>query len=156
MSTTLVLVILILLALLLFAIEGLVTPGFGVSGVGATICVVAADIIIGINYGPAAAICAVVVSTALVLGFFWWFAHSRTLEKMSLNSTISSTAATTEQLSVAVGDEGRATTRLALIGNADFDGRQVEVKSADGFIDEGTPVVVVHVNEALVLVKAKK
>ena len=44
-------------------------------------------------------------------------------------------------------------TRLALIGNADFDGRIVQVQSADGFIDEQTPVVVCRVIEGQVWVK---
>ena len=48
-----------------------------------------------------------------------------------------------------------AITRLALIGNADIGGRTVEVKSADGFLDEGTPVVVVRVEDAQITVKKK-
>ena len=52
-------------------------------------------------------------------------------------------------------DEGVAITRLALIGNADIGGRTVEVKSADGFLDEGTPVVVVRVEDAQITVKKK-
>ena len=75
------------IALLLFAIEALITPGFGVAGIGATTCV--------------------------------------------------------------------ALTRLALIGNADIEGQTVEVKSAGQFIEEGTPIVVVSVNDALILVKPK-
>ena len=48
-----------------------------------------------------------------------------------------------------------AGTRLALIGNADIGGRLVEVKSADGFLDEGTPVIVVRVEDAQITVKKK-
>ena len=44
---------------------------------------------------------------------------------------------------------------LALIGNADIGGRLVEVKSADGFLDEGTPVIVVRVEDAQITVKKK-
>ena len=47
------------------------------------------------------------------------------------------------------------TARLALIGNADIGGRLVEVKSADGFLDEGTPVIVVRVEDAQITVKKK-
>ena len=43
----------------------------------------------------------------------------------------------------------------ALIGNAEIGGKTVEVKSASGFLDEGTPVVVVRVDEAQVTVKKK-
>ena len=73
------------------------------------------------------------------------------LKSMAQNST----AATPEQRSVKPGDEGVAVTRLALIGNAEIGGKTVEVKSASGFLDEGTPVVVVRVDEAQVTVKKK-
>ena len=84
-----------------------------------------------------------------------WAARSKFLEKYWLQKSIDSTAATTEQLSVKVGEEGTSITRLALIGNADINGNVIEVKSADGFIDEGTPIVVVRVEEAQITVKRK-
>lgn len=153
MSTTLIIILLVVLALLLFAIEGLLLPGYGIAGIGAAICVVAADVMIYQEYGTTAAVLAVLVSTVVVLLFFWWFAHSRALDRMALHSTISSTAATSAQLSVSVGDRGVATTRLALIGNAKVGDRDVEVKSEDGFINEGTPIIVTQVSDALILVK---
>ncbi len=155
MSTTLIIIILVALALLLFAIEAFVAPGFGVSGVCATLCVLVADVLIYNVYGATAAIIALLISTALVILFFWWFSRSKALERMSLHSTIDSTAATVAQLSVKPGDEGRALTRLARIGNAEIAGKVVEVKSEGGFIDEGTPLVVTLVNEALILVRPK-
>lgn len=155
MSIALILIILVVAALLLFALEAFVLPGYGVAGISAIACVVAADIIVGVNYGGGPAVVAVVLSTALVLAGLWWIGHSKALDRVSLHATIGSTAATKAQLSVRVGDEGRALTRLALIGNADIGGKTVEVKSDGGFIEEGTPVVVTGVNEALVLVQPK-
>ena len=155
MSATLVIIILIAIALLLYGFEAFITPGFGVAGIAATVCVIAADTIVYYEYGAAAAIIALLVSTVLVLLFFWRVSRSKTLERMSLHSTISSTNATEAQLSVRPGDEGRALTRLALIGNAEIGGRTVEVKSDGGFIDEGTLIVVTTVNEALILVRPK-
>ncbi len=155
MSTTLIIVILIVLALLLFAIEAFATPGLGVSGVCATLCVLAADVLTYYAHGSTAAIILFLVSTALVILFFWWFSKSKALDRMSLHSSIDSTAATAAQLSVKPGDEGHALTRLALIGNAEINGKTVEVKSDGGFIDEGSPIVVTQVNEALILVRRK-
>ena len=97
--------------------------------------------------------CAASIVACGLLGY--WLMHSKTLEKYSLHKSIDSTAASAEQLSVRPGDEGVAITRLALIGNADIGGRTVEVKSADGFLDEGTPVVVVRVEDAQITVKKK-
>lgn len=155
MSLTLIIILLVVAALLLFLAEAFLVPGVGVAGVAGTACVVAADVLVYCEYGLSAAIAALLVSTAVVILFFWWFSRSKTLERVSLHSTIDSTAATAAQLSVSVGDEGHAVTRLALIGNAEIGGKLVEVKSDGGFIDEGTPVVVTRVNEALILVKPK-
>lgn len=153
MSTTLIICILVGLALLLYAIEVFLVPGFGITGIAATLCVLAADILTFYAYGATVAIVALLLSAIAVLLFFWWFSHSKALDRMSLHSTIDSTNATTEQLSVRPGDKGRALTRLALIGNAEIAGKTVEVKSTGELIDEGTPVVVKSVCEALILVE---
>ena len=71
---------------------------------------------------------------------------------MSLHTSIDSTNATAEQLSIKVGDTGRALTRLALVGNAEIAGKQVEVKSSGEFINPGMPIRVVSVNEAQIIV----
>lgn len=155
MSITLIIILLAALALLLFIIEATILPGIGVSGILATVCVIIADVLVYSEYGGAAAILAVLISTALVLMFFWWLSHSKMIDRISLRSTISSTSATKAQLSVKPGDDGVAVTRLALIGNANIGGRTVEVKSEGGFIDEGTPITVTSVSEALILVKPK-
>jgi len=153
MSTTLIILILAGVAILLYAIEALLTPGFGISGAAATLCVLVADVLVFYTFGAVAAIFAVLLSAVAVLFFFWWFSHSKTLDRMSLHSTIDSTNATAAQLSVRPGDKGRALTRLALIGNAEIAGKTVEVKSSGEFIEEGTPVVVKSVCEALILVE---
>lgn len=153
MSTTLIILILAGVAILLYAIEALLTPGFGISGAAATLCVLVADVLVFYTFGAVAAIFAVLISAAAVLLFFWWFSRSKALERMSLHSTIDSTNATAAQLSVHPGERGRALTRLALIGNAEIAGKTVEVKSSGEFIEEGTPVVVKSVSEALILVE---
>ena len=84
----------------------------------------------------------------------WAVARSKTLDKIALHSTISSTNATSAQLEVKVGDKGVALTRLALVGNAEINGKSVEVKSAGAFINAGTPIRVKSVSEALITVVA--
>ena len=143
------------IALLLFAIEALITPGFGVAGIGATTCVVIADAMIYYYYDHLTATIALIISTILVLLFIWLMTRPKTLDRMSLKTNIDSTNATAAQLSVRPGQEGVALTRLALIGNADIEGQTVEVKRAGQFIEEGTPIVVVSVNDALIMVKPK-
>lgn len=155
MTTGVIILILALLALVLMAVEVFIVPGFGISGVGAIVCVVVADFFIYKEFGVWAAFFALLVFGLLAVLMLWWVGKSKTIEKVSLHSTIDSTNATKEQLSVHVGDEGVALTRLALIGNAEIMGKMVEVKSSGKFIEEGTPLVVTYVNEALILVEEK-
>ena len=146
-------ILLVVLAFLLFFAEAFVLTGVGFAGILATICLVVADVLVYFDYGFWPAALSVLVSILLVLGFFWWLGNSKTMDKVSLHTTIDSTSATTAQLSVKVGDKGKALTRLALIGNAELNGAVVEVKSSGEFLDPGTPVVVVRVLEALVVVE---
>lgn len=150
-----IIIIVAVLAFVLGLLEVYVVPGFGVAGVCSALCALADILIIGYEYGPVSAVMALFVAI-IVLGLMLWaVSRSKTLDRLSLDSTIESTNARAEQLSVRPGDEGRALTRLALIGNAEIAGKVVEVKSEGTFIDENTPVVVVSVNEALVIVRPK-
>ena len=155
MSVSLIIGILLVVSLILMAVEVFIVPGLGASGIVSAICAVAADVMIYNEYGGWAAFIALLIFILLALLLVWWVSRSKTLEKVSLHSSIDSTNATQEQLSVKEGDEGVALTRLALIGNAKIAGKVVEVKSSGKFIEEGTPLVVVRVNEALILVQEK-
>lgn len=149
-----VIIILAALALVLGILEIFVLPGFGIAGIASIVCALADAVLIYHDYGFTAALLATAAGVALLLLALWWMAHSRTIDRMSLHSTISSTNATREQLSVRVGDEGRALTRLALVGNAEIGGKLVEVKSSGAFINPGTPVRVIAVSEANITVEA--
>lgn len=156
MATGLLILILVLLALVLLAVEVLIVPGFGISGIAAIISALVAEVLIFEEYGMLAAALSLAGFALLTVVLLVWVARSKTIDKVSLHSSIDSTNATKEQLSVKVGDEGVALTRLALIGNAEIAGKTVEVKSAGNFIEEGTPLVVVAVSEALVLVRERQ
>ena len=156
MTTSVVILILALLALVLIAVEVFIIPGFGISGIGAIVCVVIAEFLIYGEFGAWASFFSLMFFGLVTILLMWWVGKSKTIDKVSLHSSIDSTNATKEQLSVKVGDEGVALTRLALIGNAEIDGKMVEVKSSGKFIEEGTPLVVTYVNEALVMVKERK
>ncbi|MCF2635407.1 NfeD family protein [Prevotellamassilia timonensis] len=149
-----IIIILALLALCLGVVEIFIIPGFGVSGIAAILCALADVVLIYQSYGFLPAVLSVAAALVLLGLMLWWVSRSRMLDRMALHSTISSSSASSDQLSVQVGDHGVALTRLALIGNARINGKQVEVKSSGAFINPGTPLVVVAVNEANVTVEA--
>ncbi len=149
-----VIIIFAAFALALGILEIFVLPGFGVAGISSIVCAIIDVVLIYNEYGFVLASICTALGIALLAIALWWVAHSKTLDKFSLHSTISSTSATKEQLSVNIGDEGKALTRLALVGNATINGKQVEVKSSGAFINPGTPVRVVQVSEANITVEA--
>lgn len=145
--------ILLLLSVVLTAVEVLLIPGFGITGIAAAACLIGANVLAFTSYGSVVGGVVLGVSALLFVGVGYWLFTSKSLDKIGLKRTIDSTAASEAQLSVRPGDEGRALTRLALVGNADIGGRIVEVKSADGFLDEGTPIRVTRVENAQIWVK---
>ena len=58
--------------------------------------------------------------------------------------------------SVKVGDIGISTTRLAQIGYAEINGKIVEVKSIDGFLNEKTPIIVSRITDGTIMVEKHK
>lgn len=146
-------IILAALSLVLGLLEIFILPGFGFAGIGSIVCAVVDAILIYNAYGFSWACIAVVVAILLLVLMLYIVANSRTFDRMSLKTSIDSTNATTEQLSVKVGNEGRAITRLALVGNAEVEGKQVEVKSSGEFINSGTPIRVIKVDKAQIIVE---
>jgi len=51
------------------------------------------------------------------------------------------------------GDEGIALTRLALIGNAEFNGHIIEVRSSGDFIEEKSKIRVERIRDGIVMVE---
>lgn len=146
-------IILAALSLVLGLLEIFILPGFGFAGIGSIVCAVVDAILIYNAYGFSWACIAVVVAILLLVLMLYIVANSRTFDRMSLKTSIDSTNATTEQLSVKVGNEGRAITRLALVGNAEIEGKQVEVKSSGEFINSGTRIRVIKVDKAQIIVE---
>ena len=146
-------IILAALGLVLGLLEIFILPGFGFAGIGSIVCAVVDAILIYNAYGFSWACIAVVVAILLLVLMLYIVANSRTFDRMSLKTSIDSTNATTEQLSVKVGNEGRAITRLALVGNAEIEGKQVEVKSSGEFINSGMPIRVIKVDKAQIIVE---
>lgn len=144
---------LFVLCVFFMALEIFIIPGTSLAGIAAAVCLIGANMLVFDSFGFSTGIIVLAASLVVCLLAGIWMLRSKALDRISLKRTIDSTAATEEQLSVKVGDRGTALTRLALIGNADFDGKIVQVQSADGFLDEQTPVVVCRVIDGQVWVK---
>ena len=150
--TPTLLIIIFALALVLCVVETFLIPGFGVCGVLSALC---ALIGVGATFGMYGMVAgAVATAVVLLVGglLLYWVMHSKRIERLSLHATIDSSVATEEQAQVKVGEQGVAITRLALVGMARIGTVEVEVRSASGFIDEGTPIVVSKINNSEIYV----
>lgn len=144
---------LVISALLLLLVELFVIPGSSLAAILSAICLTWAVAYAFINISALAGIITLII--ALILGscVLITFMRSKTLDKVALTEEVSSTVDRLVAAQVQVGDKGYAVTRLALIGNAEINGHVVEVRSADGFLNEKTPVVVTCVTDNEIIVQ---
>lgn len=150
---TLIIIALIVGGLILFAIEVFLIPGISIAGIGSAVCVLYAIYSAFTSLGSEAGFITLGVSLLGIIGVTWWFMRSKTVDRLSLKKTLDYRLSPFEGMDLKPGDKGISVTRLTLIGNADFNGHIIEVQSADGFIDEKTPVEIVRINETTVYVK---
>ena len=143
---------LLILGLILFLVEVFLIPGITLAGIASAGCLIYANYYafstLGMVGGNITLILSMVGAVAITIGFF----RSKTVDRLSLKETLSYRPDPLKGMTLKVGDKGIARTRLALIGTAEFDGRLIEVRSADGFLDEKTPLIVERIEEGAVIV----
>ncbi len=142
--------------LLLFIAEVFLIPGLSLAGIASAGCLIFVNYYAFTHLGVTGGFVTLLISVAAYLLVFIWFIKSKSIDRLALHKDIDSTVGTPEQSAVKPGDEGIAITRLALIGNAELNGNIIEVKSAGGFIDERTPIVVERIQEGIILVRSKQ
>lgn len=147
---------LVISALLLLLVELFVIPSSSLAAILSAICLVWAVAYAFINISALAGIITLIIAVILGSCILIAFMRSKTLDKVALTEDVASTVDRTVAAQVKVGDKGFAVTRLALIGNADINGHIVEVRSADGFLNEKTPVVVTRVSDNEIIVEKIK
>mgnify|MGYP000366461528 CR=1 FL=1 len=143
---------LIIGAVILFLVELFVIPGISVAGFLAGGCIIFANYYAFAYMGTTAGVITLIISALACIGSLVWFMRSKTLDRISLKTDIPGSVDRSAEQSVQVGDTGITQTRLALVGQANIAGHLVEVTSADGFLDEKTPVVVVRITGGTIFV----
>ena len=150
---TLIIAGLIIAGLILFIIEVFLLPGISLAGIASAGCLLYANYYAFSTLGTMHGILTLVVSGLGVIAITIWFMRSKTVDKLSLKKTLDYRPEPLKGLDLNVGDKGISLTRLALIGNAEFNGRIIEVRSADGLIDEKTQIRVERILDGVVFVQ---
>lgn len=147
------LIVLVVVAVLLFLAELFIVPGISIAGILSGCCIIYANYHAFSVFGTTIGCITLLVSAVAFIGSLVWFMKSKTLDKLSLKKEISSTVKQAGSDNVQIGDTGISTTRLALIGYADFNGHIIEVKSTAEFIDAKTPIKIVRIVDGIILVE---
>lgn len=150
---TLIIIGLLIAGLLLFVIEVFLIPGISLAGIASAACLLYANYYAFDTLGTLPGFITLIVSAIGVAGITVWFLRSKTVDKLSLKKSIDYRPEPLKGLDLKPGDQGIAITRLALIGNAEFKGHIIEVRSADGFIDEKSRIRIDRIMDGIVMVQ---
>ncbi len=148
----LIIIALIVAGLLLFAVEVFLVPGITLAGIASGISLLYAIYYAFHNVDTQTGFITLAIIVAGIIGVTIWFMRSKTVDRLSLKKTLDYKPQPLKGTNIQVGNTGTSLTRLTLIGNAEINGHIVEVQSADGFIEERTPVRVVRIDNSTVYV----
>lgn len=144
---------LIVIALLLLAVELLIIPGFGVTGVLSIITFVVSCYLSFYHFGTMCGFIVLIAEVLLILLLLMFVLRSKTWKKAALNTNIDSKVdKLPEEKGICVGTEGVTLTRLAPAGSAQFGGITLEVFSKGSIIGENEQIRVVAVDGSKVYV----
>jgi membrane-bound ClpP family serine protease len=148
-----IILLLVVAAVFLFMVELFIIPGITIASVFAVGCLVIADFYAYTHLSPVGFYITLIFSLLACIVSAIIFMRSKTLDRMSLKQSITSSVSNLKEPTVKVGDTGTTTTRLALVGYVDMNGKIIEATSSDGFLNAHTPVVVERVTDGTIYVK---
>lgn len=152
-----IILILVLLGLALIMVEIFFLPGITIAGIGGGIILVG-GIVYAFHYmGENAGYITIGTSAVLGVGTFIFLIKSKTLDRISLKTDITSKIDQSDRLHIKVGDQGVTLSRINPIGKAEFENELViEVKSFTGeFIDTEVEIEVVKTDNFSILVQPR-
>ena len=144
---------LIIAGLILFIIEVFLLPGISIAGIISAVCLLYANYYAFDTMGTLPGCITLAISAIGIIAITIWFMRSKTVDKLSLKKTIDYKPEPLKGLNLKAGDEGIALTRLALIGNAEFNGNIIEVRSTGDFIDEKSKIRIERIRDGIVMVE---
>ena len=142
----LITVLLAIFATVLLVVEVVFIPGFGFTGFAGLVAMAGSIFYAFAQIGNAAGWITILVMGMVCISLFLWALYGNSLDKVALNKNIDSTVRDNDVSTLRVGQRGVAKTRLALIGEALFDGRVFEVKSESGLIDEDDEIEIIRIS----------
>ena len=144
--------LLIILALVLAVLEIFFLPGITIAGICSVLFygggIYYAYSAFGTNGAVITLFIAAVTTIAVIIGFM----RSRSLDKMSLHTEISSVVPSPITPDIKVGDMGVTLSRLNPMGKIIVGIHTIEARAGNELIDEDTPVKIIRIEPTVVIV----
>jgi membrane-bound ClpP family serine protease len=148
-----IIAVFIAVGFLFLLLEILVLPGTNIAGI-------VGFVLLAIGIWQAFAVYGNVAGTVTLLGTLllsavslYYALKSQTWKKAALNKSIDSKVNVINIEKIKSGDKGKTVSRLAPMGKAEFGGEFYEVNAMGQFIDPGTEIEVVKIENSKITVK---
>lgn len=151
-----IVIVLLLIGIIFILLELFLIPGISIAGIAGTIFMVGSVFYAYSQIGATAGHITLFGSVVLLVITVTIFVRSKALEKMSLRTNITGKNDPLMNIEINVGDIGITTSRLAPMGKVKINGKIVEAKTNDDFVDQGTEVRVSQVFSTNILVERIK
>lgn len=143
---------LIIIGLVLLLAEILLIPGVGVAGILGVLSMGGSCYYAFATLGNAAGAIVLAINVFLLVCLLIYVLRANTWNRLALDTNIDSKVSPAES-PVAVGQTGKAASRLAPIGAARFGDKIVEVKALEGMIDAGADIEVFSIEDGKIYVR---
>ena len=132
-------------------------PGFGLPGISGIVFIAAGVVLAAVQHGLLLAVVVLLVVIALLALVLSWVMRSAAKGECHSEIFLSEKdeLSSRQDMQVLVGKQGRTTSVLRPAGIGDFDGVRLNVVTEGGFIERDTPIEIVSVDGARIVVRLK-
>lgn len=148
-----VIVIIILVGLILLALEIMVIPGVGITGILGFLLMTEGVWLAYSREGTTAGNITLIITVLLSASGMAVMLRSKTWKNAQLKISVSGKVRTLDGMNLKVGMHGKTTTRCAPIGKAVFGNNHVEVDAGTDYLKTGTPVEIVRIYRNKIFIK---
>ena len=148
-----VVVILILVGLILLALEIMVIPGVGITGILGFLLMAEGVWLAYSRVGTAAGNITLIITVLVSASGMVIMLRSKTWKRAQLKTSVTGKVRTLDDMGLKVGMRGKTISRCAPMGKAVFGDSHVEVDAGTDYLNTGTPVEIVRIFENKIFIK---
>ncbi len=148
-----VIIILVLVGLLLLALEILIIPGAGITGIIGFLLMVSGVWLAYTRVGSTEGNITLLITVLISAVSLTWMLRSKTWKSAQLKTSIAGKVRTLDDMNLKAGMLGKTISRCAPMGKAVFAGNYVEVDAGTAYLSTGTSVEIDRINANKIFIK---